>query len=188
MLQRRLHRAAAEHSPSPSSFVSFDAAIFGHEDLLRQSELDFDIGFFFGGKSEKILGTSNLPSLGLKTLFLRNAIFVLPLTTRELLGCRRQGWEFLLYGNDEFLDGIDFLFFEVGFATLATDPCRHFVESNMTTPAVSVEGGMASLHFALAVDALHFLILTVKSFDHSSESGIYAVITARKSPFGAQTR
>lgn len=94
----------------------------------------------------------------------------------------------MLYGSDKFLDGIDFLLFEVGFATLATDPCRHFVESNMTAPAVSVEGGMASLHFALAVDALHFLILIVKSFDHSSESGIYAVMTARKSLFGAQTR
>jgi hypothetical protein len=94
----------------------------------------------------------------------------------------------LLYGSDEFLDGIDFLLFEVSFATLATDPCRNFVESNMTTPAVSVERGIASPHFALAVDALHFLILTVKSFDHSSEYGTYAVITARKSFFGAQTR
>jgi hypothetical protein len=94
----------------------------------------------------------------------------------------------LLYGSDELLKRVDFLLFEVGFATLATYPCRHFVERNMTTSAVSVERGMASPHFALAVDALHFLILTVKSFDHSSEYGTYAVITARKSFFGAQTR
>ena len=80
---------------------------------------------------------------------------------KGILGCRRQGWEFLLYGSDKFLDGIDFLLFEVGFATLDTDPCRHFVESNMTALAVSVEGGMASLHFALAVDALHCLALAV---------------------------
>jgi hypothetical protein len=105
-----------------------------------------------------------------------------------ILGCRCQCWEFLLYGGDEFLDGINFLLFEVDFATLATHPRRNFVERNMTTSAISVKGSMASLHFALAVHALHFLLLTVKSFDHSSESGTYAVITARKSLFGAQTR
>jgi hypothetical protein len=93
--------------------------------------------------------------------------------------CRRQGREFLLYGSDELLDGIDFLFFKVGFATLATHPCRNLVESNMTTPAVGMKGGMASSHFALAVDALHFLTLTLKSSDHSFALGTYAVITAR---------
>jgi hypothetical protein len=66
----------------------------------------------------------------------------------------------LFYGSDELLNGIDFLFFEVSLATLDTNPCRNFVESNMTTAAVSVERSMASPHFALAVDAFHFLILT----------------------------
>ena len=94
----------------------------------------------------------------------------------------------MLDSGNKLLDGIDFFFFEVDFAALATDPCRNFVESDVTPPAVSVKRGMTSLHFTLAVDAFHFLTLTVKSFDHSSESGMYAVMTARKSCSGAQTR
>ena len=91
--------------------------------------------------------------------------------TRGMSGARSQSRKFLLYRGDELLDGVDFLLFKIGLAALCTDPCRNFVERNVTTPAVCMEGGMASLHFALAMDALHFLILTLKSSGHSLASG-----------------
>ena len=93
----------------------------------------------------------------------------------------------MLYCCDELLNSVDFFLIEVGFATLRADPCRNLVKRHVTTLAVGVKRGVASFHLALTVDALHFFILTVKSFDHPSESGMYAVITAKKSCFGAQT-
>jgi hypothetical protein len=79
----------------------------------------------------------------------------------------------------KFLDGIDFFFFEVGLATLTTHPGRDLVERNVKAPAVYMKRCMASFHFALTMDASNFFTLTVKSCDHYSGFGTYAVMTAR---------
>jgi hypothetical protein len=85
----------------------------------------------------------------------------------------------LFDGTNQFLDRIDLLFLKVGFAALSTHPCRNLVDRNVTAPAICMKGGMTFSHFALAMDALHCLILTLKSSAHSPESGIYAVMIAR---------
>jgi hypothetical protein len=85
----------------------------------------------------------------------------------------------LFYGADEFLYGINLFLFKVRLTALPTDPCGNGVECDVTAPTVRMKGGVASFHFALAMDALHFLALTLKSSDHSLESGTYVVIMAK---------
>jgi hypothetical protein len=77
------------------------------------------------------------------------------------------------------LDGIDFLLLKIGFAALSAYPGRDLVDRDMTSSAIRMEWCMAPLHFALTMDAFHFLILTLKFSDHSPESGMYAVMIAR---------
>jgi len=98
---------------------------------------------------------------------------------RKLLNSECQSTELLVDRCEKFLDRIYLFFFEVGFATLATHPGRDLVERNVKAPAVHMKWGVASFHFALTMNAFHFFTLTVKSCDHSSKSGTYAVITAK---------
>lgn len=83
----------------------------------------------------------------------------------------RQGSKFVLNRGNELLDGINFLLLKIGLAALATHPRRNFIEGDMTPPAIGMKGGVAPSHVALAMNTLHRLTLTVKSSDHSLESG-----------------
>jgi hypothetical protein len=81
--------------------------------------------------------------------------------------------------TDEILNSIDSVTVKVGFATLPADPCRNSVECKMASQTIRMEGSVTSFHFALAMNAFHFVFLDLKSPDHSLESGIYAVMMAR---------
>jgi hypothetical protein len=63
----------------------------------------------------------------------------------------------LVDGGNELLDGIDFLFFEEGLARLAKDPCRNFIESDMTPPCGQREKGNDFSSFRLGSGCISFL-------------------------------
>ena len=87
----------------------------------------------------------------------------------------------------EVLNRLDFVFFEVRFTALRAYPRRHLVEKDVAPLSVYMKRGDSTLHLTLAVQAFHFSFLVLKSRDHSTSFGRYAVMIAKYSPFGAQT-
>jgi hypothetical protein len=75
---------------------------------------------------------------------------------------RRKGLCFFLDALDQFLDGVHFLFLEVGFATLFAHPCGHFIQYEMAAFPVDVERRRIAFHFTLAIKALHLSNLALK--------------------------
>lgn len=86
------------------------------------------------------------------------------------------------------LDRIYFLSLKIHFTTLATNPGSDSIENEMIAIPIHMKWSRTPLHLALTLDTFHRFILTLKSFDHSSSFGIYAVIIARKSGLGEQTK
>lgn len=84
------------------------------------------------------------------------------------------------------LDVINFILRKKRFAALCADPSGNGLPSNMIAMPVCAERGGSSDHPAFAIIAFHYC-LALKSADHCSGDGRYAVITARYSSFGAQT-
>ena len=73
---------------------------------------------------------------------------------------------------------IDFIFFKKSFPTLRTDPSRNGFPRNMIAISVGTKWRITFYHAAFAMKTFH-LILTLKSDDHWSGTGKYAVIIAK---------
>ena len=73
---------------------------------------------------------------------------------------------------------IDFIFFKKSFSGLCTDPSRNGFPGNMIAIPVGTKWRITFYHAAFAMKTFH-LILTLKSNDHWSGTGKYAVIIAK---------
>jgi hypothetical protein len=105
-------------------------------------------------------------------------------------GCLGSGDErtgLLFDGPDQILNRFYFRLFEEGLPTLFADPGWDVIEREMAPLPINVQRRGSSLHAAAIMNAFHFFNLTLKSADHSSFFGMYAVIIAKYSSFGEHT-
>lgn len=88
-------------------------------------------------------------------------------------------------------DGLDRIYFgslKIDFAALTANPGSDSIEHEMIAIPIHMKWSRTSLHLGLTLDTFHRFVLTLKSSDHSSLFGRYAVIIARKSVLGEQTK
>ncbi len=85
------------------------------------------------------------------------------------------------------LDVVHFVFLEERFTALGAYPCWHGLPGDMVPISIRAERGVSFDHLAFAMEAFHFYFLVLKSGDHCSGLGRYAVIIAKYSGLGEQT-
>jgi hypothetical protein len=85
----------------------------------------------------------------------------------------------LFQGADQLLDSINLFFSKIGLSALFADPGRYGIEYEMASFPIYMKRSSISLHFSLTINTFHFLVLTLKSLDHSLSSGRYVVIIAK---------